>query len=251
MVAHRIIATLVTLLAASQLIAQYYAPGDTTYEYPNKGTYYHDKFHGRKTANGEVFDQNKFTAAHWKIKLGTLVLVTNQNTGLQVIVKVNDRCPKRGVFDLSHRAATAIGIRGMQPVIIRQLPDCYKEKWAAQDAIFDSVAVKLPAKKGSDKTSQNSPERNTTAKDISKKADATGLQSGHYTLILGTATNHGDAYSMIQKLPEFYQDKVIVEQVSNNTLLLSLDINLDKIHAEELTHALKHAFPNITLKVQE
>ena len=111
----RQIATIALVLWPLWAMAQNYAVTDTVTEYHNKGTFYHDRFEGRKTANGEIFDQNKFTAAHWKIKLGTMVMVTNRNTGLQVIVRVNDRCPKRGVFDLSHRAATAIGIKGCQP----------------------------------------------------------------------------------------------------------------------------------------
>ena len=241
MVARRLIAIL-TLLAASPLAAQYYAPGDTTYEYPNKGTYYHDKFHGRKTSSGEVFDQNKFTAAHWKIKLGTMVLVTNQNTGLQVLVKVNDRCPKRGVFDLSHRAANAIGIRGMQPVTVRQLPDGYEERWAAQDAMFDSVAVGPAAKKPKQDTQQ--PENQPTKETVANNST--------YNLILGTAANHGEAYNMTLRLPEYYQDKVQVEQASDDgTLVLTLDARLDKNRAEELRRALQHSFPDIRLQAQQ
>ncbi len=90
---------------------QNYDVNDTVTEYLLKGTYYHNKFEGRKTACGEIFDQNLFTAAHWKIKMGTYVMVTNRNSGLQVIVKINDRCPKHGVLDMTHRAANAIGIR--------------------------------------------------------------------------------------------------------------------------------------------
>lgn len=241
MVARRLIA-LLTLLAASPLAAQYYAPGDTTYEYPNKGTYYHDKFHGRKTASGEVFDQNKFTAAHWKIKLGTLVMVTNQNTGLQVIVKVNDRCPKRGVFDLSHRAAAAIGIRGMQNVTVRQLPDGYEERWAAQETEFDSVAVGPAAKKAPSSTQQTKPQ---PTQETSEDHDT-------YNLVLGTAANHGEAYNMVLRLPEYYQDKVLIEQMdSDGTLVLTLDAGLDKNRAEELRRALQHSFPDIRLQAQE
>ena len=55
------------LSTSNSLHAQYYDWRDTVTEYPNKGTFYHDKFVGRKTASGEVFDQNKFTAAHWKL----------------------------------------------------------------------------------------------------------------------------------------------------------------------------------------
>lgn len=245
MVARRIIiACTLILLSLGPLAAQHYAPGDTTYEYPNKGTYYHDKFHGRKTASGEIFDQNKFTAAHWKIKLGTMVMVTNQNTGLQVIVKVNDRCPKRGVFDLSHRAATAIGIRGMQPVTIRQLPDGYEEQWAAQDRMFDSVAVGPAAKKTTPETNPKKPTHNPD-----KEAVATGET---YNLLLGTADNHGKAYNMILQLPEYYQDKVLVEQAAEGEILtLILDAGLDKSRAEELRRALQHSFPDIRLMPEE
>lgn len=238
------------LLAAGKLAAQSYAPGDTTYEYPSKGTYYHDKFHGRKTASGEVFDQNKFTAAHWKIKLGTMVLVTNQNTGLQVIVKVNDRCPKRGVFDMSHRAAAAIGIRGMQPVSIRQLPDGYEEKWLAQETMFDSVAVGHAAKTTAkaEKT-QKQQEAAPKAQHHKKKSEA---DSKTYNLLLGTADNHGQAYNMILQLPEYYQDKVLVEQLGDDgTLTLTLDANLDLERAEELRRALQHSFHDIRLQLQD
>ena len=119
--------------------AQSYDVNDTVTEYPMKGTFYHNKFEGRKTASGEIFDQNLFTAAHWKIKKGTYVLVTNRNTGLQVIVKINDRCPRRGVLDMTRRAAHAIGIRGCQPVTVRILPEGYEKICEEQDAKFDSV----------------------------------------------------------------------------------------------------------------
>ena len=138
MVKSRLLLALLALLALP-LAAQNYDYRDTLTEYPNRGTWYNNRFEGHKTASGEVFDQNKFTAAHWRIKLGTYVLVTNANTGLQVIVRVNDRCPKRGVFDMSHRAANAIGIRGSQPVTIRCLGPGYEQRWAEQDALFDSV----------------------------------------------------------------------------------------------------------------
>lgn len=149
MVNKRLIALVTCLLGAWSIgLAQNYSWQDTVSIYPNYGTFYHDRFAGRKTASGEVFDQNRFTAAHWRIKFGTLVMVTNKKSGLQVIVKVNDRCPKRGVIDMSHRAANAIGIRGCQPVTLRVLPDTehYQRLWREQEQQFDSVAVKPVAK---------------------------------------------------------------------------------------------------------
>lgn len=238
MVGHRLIATAMALLATLSLAAQNYATGDTVTEYPNKGTFYHDKFVGRKTASGEIFDQNKFTAAHWKIKLGTYVMVTNRNNGMQVIVKVNDRCPKRGVFDLSHRAANAIGIRGMQPVNIRLLPEGYEDRWAAQEAMFDSVAVNQQYIRAHTDTP-------TKKESLEVKPEAKPTIEEPCNLLLGTATSHGEAYNMILKLPEFYQDKVIVESINDSILTLTLEVQLDRNRAEEMRRALQHSFPDI------
>ncbi len=59
----------------------------------SEASYYHDKFNGRKTASGEIFDNNKFTAAHKTLKFGTLLKVTDVTTNKSVVVKVNDRGP--------------------------------------------------------------------------------------------------------------------------------------------------------------
>lgn len=225
--------------------AQNYDWRDTVTEYPNKGTFYHDKFVGRKTASGEVFDQNKFTAAHWKLKLGTYILVTNRNTGLQVIVKVNDRCPKRGVIDLTHRAAAAIGIRGCQPVTIRVLPPGYEERWAAQEELFDSVNVKhhptpqtqapAPAAQGKIPVYASSTQKGVTA----------------YGLYLGTAASHGQAYLMATQLPEAYREQLLVEPTADgDSLSVSLDVRLTHQQAEQLRKALKPSFPAVKIKVQ-
>ncbi len=72
-----------------------------------KATYYADKFHGRKTSSGEVFDQKMMTAAHKTLPFGTLVSVRNTTNDSIVVVKINDRLPKNSAFviDLSLSAA--------------------------------------------------------------------------------------------------------------------------------------------------
>ena len=69
-------------------------------------SYYHNKFNGRKTASGEVFSNNKLTAAHRTYPLGTYLKVTNVVNGKSVVVKVNDRGPftKGKELDLSRKA---------------------------------------------------------------------------------------------------------------------------------------------------
>jgi rare lipoprotein A len=75
-------------------------------------SWYGGKFHGRKTANGERYNQNAMTAAHKSLPFGTKVRVTNAANGKSVIVRINDRGPYSGkrVIDLSRAAASAVGI---------------------------------------------------------------------------------------------------------------------------------------------
>jgi rare lipoprotein A len=70
-------------------------------------SFYSNKFNGRKTANGEIYSQAKFTCACNVLPLGTWLKVTNMRNGKSVIVKVNDRLhPKmRRIVDLTRAAA--------------------------------------------------------------------------------------------------------------------------------------------------
>ncbi|MGE0825784.1 MAG: septal ring lytic transglycosylase RlpA family protein [Candidatus Binatia bacterium] len=77
-------------------------------------SWYGPGFHGKQTANGEIYDQYALTAAHPTLPLGTQVEVTNVETGESVDVRINDRGPyKYGrVIDLSYEAARRIGVWG-------------------------------------------------------------------------------------------------------------------------------------------
>jgi rare lipoprotein A len=74
-------------------------------------SYYHKKFNGRMTANGEIFSNKNMTAANNFLKLGTWVRVTNLANGNSVIVKINDRMNKRNkrLIDMSRAAADQLG----------------------------------------------------------------------------------------------------------------------------------------------
>lgn len=75
-------------------------------------SYYGGMFNGRKTANGEIFNENHYTAAHKTLALGSYALVTNLRNGRKIIVKINDRGPfsKDRIIDLSKGAAREIGM---------------------------------------------------------------------------------------------------------------------------------------------
>ena len=85
---------------------------------PNKkvivglSSFYADKYHGRLTANGEVYDMHKMTCAHKSLPFNTKLKVTYLKTNKSVIVRVNDRGPfvKGRILDLSLGAAKEIGL---------------------------------------------------------------------------------------------------------------------------------------------
>lgn len=75
-------------------------------------SYYGGKFHGRKTASGQTYNQNALTAAHKTLRFGTKVRVTNLRNKKSVIATINDRGPfvAGRVIDLSAKAARQIGL---------------------------------------------------------------------------------------------------------------------------------------------
>lgn len=75
-------------------------------------SYYASKFHGRRTASGEAFDNGAMTAAHRTLPFGSLVRVTNPANGRSVVVRINDRGPfTRGrMIDVSRAAADELGL---------------------------------------------------------------------------------------------------------------------------------------------
>ena len=98
-----------------KVAGRWYVPKlDPDYNRTGIASWYGDAFHGRKTANGEIYDMNALTAAHPTMPLPSYALVTNLKNGRKVLVRVNDRGPyaRERIIDLSRAAATALGFRG-------------------------------------------------------------------------------------------------------------------------------------------
>ncbi len=79
-----------------------------------RASWYGPRFHGRLTANGEIYDQNAYTAAHKSLRFGTLLRVTNTRTNKSVIVRINDRGPyiPGRQIDLSKAVAEELDVIG-------------------------------------------------------------------------------------------------------------------------------------------
>src|SRR5215475_3361318 len=74
-------------------------------------SFYSDKFQGKKTSSGEVYDKNGLTASHKKLPYGTKVKVTNVANGKSVVLTVNDRmaASNKAVIEVSRHAAEELG----------------------------------------------------------------------------------------------------------------------------------------------
>ncbi|MEQ1929440.1 MAG: septal ring lytic transglycosylase RlpA family protein [Parvularculaceae bacterium] len=101
-----------------------YAPReDASYNVVGTASWYGDAFHGKATANGEVFDKRRLSAAHTTLPLPSLVEVENLQNGRKAILRVNDRGPFVGdrIIDLSHASAIALGFEdeGLARVRVR------------------------------------------------------------------------------------------------------------------------------------
>lgn len=104
---------------------QFVPEDDPTYDRRGVASWYGALFHGRHTANGEIFDMERLTAAHPTLPLPVYVKVTNLDNGRSAVVRVNDRGPFRNgrEIDLSERTAEVLGFKraGTANVRVRYL----------------------------------------------------------------------------------------------------------------------------------
>jgi rare lipoprotein A len=102
-------------------LAKIPAPSQPTLAEIGLASWYGRRFHGKLTASGEVFNQEKFTAAHRTLPWGSRVKVTNLANGKSVEVRINDRGPfgKGRVIDVSRAAARVLGMVGSGITTVR------------------------------------------------------------------------------------------------------------------------------------
>jgi rare lipoprotein A len=91
-----------------------YVPQETPRAGEGLASWYGAAFHGRMTANGEIFDRDSIAAAHTTMPLPSYARVTNLQNGYSMVVRVNDRGPFHAnrIIDVSERAASALGFKG-------------------------------------------------------------------------------------------------------------------------------------------
>ncbi|MBL0718646.1 septal ring lytic transglycosylase RlpA family protein [Piscinibacter sp. Jin2] len=126
------------------VLGQHYTPETEDVPVVERGlaSWYGRKFHGRPTANGEIFDMHGMSAAHRTMPLPSYARVRNPRNGREIIVRVNDRGPfhPERIIDLSYAAAVKLGVqRGVAMVEVERLThDMIRaEAWRAAGIVPD------------------------------------------------------------------------------------------------------------------
>lgn len=125
---------------------KWYTPAhNEAYDQVGLASWYGDFFHGRQTANGEVYDMYALTAAHPTLPMPVFAKVTNLRNKRSVIVRVNDRGPYKDdrIIDLSRRAAEQLGFynKGLAPVRVQYYG---RAPMDGDDSLEQSVLVRQP-----------------------------------------------------------------------------------------------------------
>ena len=188
----------------------YYPAIDYNYNEVGIASWYGPGFHGKKTANGEVFDQNKISAAHKTLPMPSIVKVTNLDNGKVLEnIRVNDRGPFAGnrIIDLSKKAAQELGfvnsgVAKVRVEIMENESRIYASKNSKKNSVrkankakVEKVQRKIIAseedQQNSDEVSNNSTEDNSILKDKP------------VIIQVGAFGDHRNAKSLTEKLSEF------------------------------------------------
>lgn len=208
-------------------ISSVIAGGDTASQ-TGKASFYHDRFHGQETSNGEFYDKVDFTAAHRSLPFNSIVLVTNKKTGKSAIVRINDRGPfvKSRIIDVSRAAANKLGMVpfGVVPVTVRTL------------TLFDRIPL-------SDSIMQDGETWDVFGQKVElQEKNLLIWQTEHWKHAFYMATQ----LSLEYKLPTTY---VLVKGSSNNRRYLLLAPRPEDPQAEKelLRHLQEEGFSNVRI----
>ena len=213
----------------------YYPAVDYQYDEVGIASWYGPGFHGKTTANGEVFDQNKISAAHRTLPMPSVVKVTNLENGLVLEkVRINDRGPfaRNRIIDLSKKAAEELGFikNGVAKVRVEILED-ESRKYVSTDQKNNYVAEAAEVTEISKKNLLSSSERKekVVKKKTEENLENSILTNKELLIQVGAFTDHRNAKTLSEKLSDFkaYINRVFI----NNKYLYRVRIgpinNLD------------------------
>ncbi len=200
----------------------YYPKKDLYYNKTGIASWYGPKFHGKLTANGEIYNQYALTAAHKTLPLPSAVKVTNLKNNKSIVLRINDRGPfvNDRIIDLSSKAADILDLKregtGLVRVQILREKSLYLEK-LAKKGLFPEITelkkselpnIKIPSKvavkiKDTDNNVITSKKINYNIKDLKKE----------YKIYIKLASFSSNKNAEIMKKKVSYIDKVQIYKI--------------------------------------
>ncbi len=204
----------------------YYPAVDYNYEEIGIASWYGPGFHGKKTANGEIFNQNKISAAHRTLPMPSIVRVTNLDNGKVLErVRVNDRGPFAGnrIIDLSKKAAEELDFVNMGTAKVKvEILENESRQHALKGSENKMMKVESAEITEIKKTDlRELPKSNKSKTNKDKKTKITEnlveenpiLKDKSLAIQVGAFTDHRNAKSLTQKLSEFkaYIERIFID----------------------------------------
>src|SRR5690625_1918422 len=164
----------------------YHPAENLSYDETGVASWYGPGFHGRRTANGERYNQRDLTAAHQTLPMPSLVRVTNLDNGRAVDLRINDRGPfaRNRIIDVSHRAAQLLGFehKGTAKVRVKVLPEESRQLAAIARGEVLPPAAGTTAPTGTQLAEvsrrDTAPPQETTVAPAMKTASSSGMPDG-------------------------------------------------------------------------
>lgn len=203
----------------------FYPAVDYNYDEVGIASWYGPNFHGKKTANGEIFDQNKISAAHKTLPMPSIVRVTNLENGIILEnIRINDRGPFAGnrIIDLSKKAAEELGFvnNGVAKVRV-EIMENESRIYAAKNSNPNKVrkANKAKVEKIEVKSLDNETNKTAMNQEIIQNNKNSNMILNNKPLLIqvGAFSDHRNAKSLTKKLSEF---KAYVERIFINNKYL-------------------------------
>ena len=222
----------------------YYPERNLQYDETGVGSWYGDEFAGRLTANGEIFDPAKVSAAHKTLPMPSVVRVTNLDNGKSLVVRINDRGPfvSGRIIDLSREAARLIGYKdsGIARVRVQVLTEqsLKLERLAKQgqfpesdfqEAVPESTAVSKPDVKLTARTTRAQPVKRAPGQSalelLSRNRVGEVIQTSPVTteiwVQIGAFHSKQNAEAVLARVSEFGQGQVTPTLRNGQTLYRS------------------------------
>ncbi len=206
----------------------YYPQENVTYDNQGIASWYGSQFHGKRTANGEIFDMELLTAAHPTLPMPVRAKVINLENGRSVTVRINDRGPfaKNREIDLSRRAAKVLGFKNAGTTRVRVQ---YLGRASLYDATGRLFRSKEPDRFIAEKPVAPPETVKVTAMPLdgvevltpdgekhAPKARSVDISSKRYAVQVGVFSRRNNAERLKQKLEEISPVDIVEVELNDN-----------------------------------